>query len=224
MEQEEKGLDLSLLLVVVNDGEGCRVCKLGAKNGVLGGTITHGHGILKNKFLSILDLNVIRREVVMMVTTKDTANTLLPIIGKEFNLDKKYTGIACIINVTQFIGAFQKEPEIYGERKDRVGMFNVIFVVVPRGKGEDAIESALAAGAQGGTIINARGSGIHETCKLFSIDIEPEKEVVMFVTTNALKDALVERIRLDMKIDEPGNGVLFVQEAEQVYGISESVK
>ena len=37
----------------------------------------------------------------------------------------------------------------------------------------------LKAGAQGGTIMRGRGTGIHETAKIFGIPIEPEKEIVL---------------------------------------------
>ena len=220
MEEYIKELDFSLLFVVVNDGEGCRVCRLAQTKGVRGGTISHGHGILKNRLLAALDLNVIRREVVLMVTSKAVADDLLPQIGKEFHLAKKYSGVAAIVNVKRFIGSAQQEPGKREEGKDAKGMYNVIYVVVNRGKGEDVIESALKAGAEGGTIINARGSGIHETCKLFSVDIEPEKEIVLFITTSAIKDAIIPQLNKDMKLEEPGNGVLFVLEAEQVYGLT----
>lgn len=56
------------------------------------------------------------------------------------------------------------------------------------------MEAAASAGARGGTIINARGSGIHETNRLFSMQIEPEKEMVVILSENDLVDPIISSI------------------------------
>ena len=43
--------------------------------------------------------------------------------------------------------------------------FDLILTIVNKGFAEEAMEVAKEAGAQGGTIISARGSGIHEAGK-----------------------------------------------------------
>ena len=97
-------------------------------------------------------------------------------------------------------------------------MYHAITTIVDRGKAEDVIDAATKAGSKGGTIINARGSGIHETSKLFSMDIEPEKEIVIILsevesTENRIFD------KKPLKIDEPGNGIIFIQDVNKTYGI-----
>ena len=99
------------------------------------------------------------------------------------------------------------------------GMYNIIFVIVEKGKAEDVIEAANKAGSTGGTIINARGAGIHEVQKFFSVEIEPEKEEVFIITRSDNKDKIVNSIREHLKIDEPGNGILYVLDVNEVYGL-----
>ena len=98
-------------------------------------------------------------------------------------------------------------------------MFHAITTIVEKGNAELVIDAATKAGAKGGTIINARGSGIHETKKLFNMDIEPEKEMVLILVEVEKTDAIVEAIRAGAGLDEPGRGILFVQEVGQAYGI-----
>ena len=98
-------------------------------------------------------------------------------------------------------------------------MYNIIYVVVDKGKAEDVIDAAKKAGARGGTILNARGRGVHEVEHFFDIDIEPEKEEVFIITKADLKPAIVDSIVADLKINEPGNGVLFVLDVGEVYGL-----
>ena len=101
----------------------------------------------------------------------------------------------------------------------RDNMYQIIYVVVERGKAEDVIDAAHAAGARGGTIINARGAGMHEVQKLFSLEIEPEKEEVFIITRAQDKDAIVESINRSLRIAEPGNGILFVMDLNEVHGL-----
>ena len=98
-------------------------------------------------------------------------------------------------------------------------MYKAIYVIVDKGNAEDVIEAANKAGARGGTIVNARGSGFHETHKLFSIEIEPEKDQVIIIAKSELKDAIVETIKTGQKITEPGNGIMFVLDVNEAYGL-----
>ena len=100
-------------------------------------------------------------------------------------------------------------------------MFNYdsIFVIVDKGKGEDVVDAASEAGARGATIVNARGSGVHETSKIFAIEIEPEKEIVLILTKDDITQAVCDKINKKMKLDESGNGILFVQKVNKAYGI-----
>jgi nitrogen regulatory protein PII len=72
---------------------------------------------------------------------------------------------------------------------------------------------------KGATIINGRGSGIHETAKLFNMEIEPEKEIVLILAKEDIVKGIVEQISLDLEIEKPGNGIIFIQEVHQTYGI-----
>jgi nitrogen regulatory protein PII len=79
-------------------------------------------------------------------------------------------------------------------------MYQSIYTIVDKGRGEAVVEAATKAGAGGATIVGARGSGIHETGRLFNMDIEPEKEVVIIILKSEIAERVVSSIRdeLDM--------------------------
>ena len=98
-------------------------------------------------------------------------------------------------------------------------MYQVITIIVDKGKAEDVIEAAISAGSKGGTIINGRGSGIHETSKLFSMDVEPEKEIVIILSEVDMTESITSVIREKLNIDEPGKGIIYIQGVNKTYGI-----
>ena len=213
--------DYSLICCVVNMGDGSKTLKFAHKHGVQGGTIIIGRGTVNNRLLGFLGLNDIRKEIVTMVIEQELAAEAIKCISEDMAFDKPNHGIAFSYSVSEFIG--HKNPTVKNTNNCEVknSMYNAIYVIVDKGNAEDVIDAAAKGGARGGTIINARGSGIHETQKLFSIEIEPEKEEVLIIVKSELKDRVVEEIKKETKLEEPGNGILFVLEVNEAYGLHE---
>jgi nitrogen regulatory protein PII len=97
--------------------------------------------------------------------------------------------------------------------------YEVIFTIVERGLGEEVVDAATLAGARGATIINARGSGIHENIMFFSMNIEPEKEIVMTIVEREKSDNIIKSIKEAMHLDEPGKGIMFVMDVNKTSGL-----
>ena len=209
----------SLICCVVNSETASKTLKVARKYGVKGGTISVGRGAVNNRLLDFLGLNEERKEIVSMIVENELASEAIKGISKDMEFHRPHHGIAFSLSVTEFIGtrnAIEENPES-SEVKDK--MYNVIYVVVDKGKAEDVIDAANEAGARGGTIVNARGSGVHEVQKLFSMEIEPEKEEVFIITESKLKDGIVTSIKDHLQIDEPGKGILFVMDVNEAYGL-----
>lgn len=209
-----------LLCMIVNHGHAGKVMKVAKQHGITGCTVFLGNGTIKNRILEFLEINDIRKEIIITIAEKSVIRNAADIINKEFEFHKPRHGIAFIIDVANFIGA---RGCIYNKDRERVGvektMYNSIFTVVEKGKAEEVIEAAQKAGSKGGTVINARGSGVHETQKLFHMDIEPEKEIVLILSEESVTDAIVESISECLEIEKPGNGVLFVLNVAQTFGL-----
>ena len=98
-------------------------------------------------------------------------------------------------------------------------MIQAILTVVEKGHAEEVIDAAVQAGSHGGTIIIARGSGVHETATLFGLGIEPEKELVMILADREKAPQIVETIYETLDLRQPGNGIVFVQNTARVRGL-----
>jgi len=212
--------EFELLCVIVDFDLGSKVIKIAKRNGVSGGTVFLGYGTIKNKILEALALTDIRKEIVIIIDQKNTAYQALEEINKKFTFNKPNHGIAFSASVSAILGSKSCQKNyINKERGVTNTMYNAIFSIVDKGNAEAVIEAATKAGARGGTIINARGSGIHETSKLFSMDIEPEKEIVLILSENNLTDKITTFIKEQLDMDKPGNGIIFVLDASKTYGL-----
>lgn len=210
------------LYVIVDCGLGGKIIKTAKQNGVLGATVFLEKGTIENRLLDILGLCTVKKEMVLMVTEQAIAYDALEILRGKYHLDKPGRGIAFCIPIANVFGARCYEGNLEENEKGRgmeETMYRAIFTIVDRGRAEYVMEAATQAGAKGGTIINARGSGIHETNKLFSMEIEPEKEMVMVLSEKGSVDSIVSSIRQKLDIDEPGKGIIFVQDVSKAYGL-----
>ncbi len=205
----------------MNFGKGSKIMQAAKKSGITGGTILLAKGTANNSMAEFLGLSEIRKEIIMMGANKKTARSVLEALDTKFNFDKPNHGIAFITAVSEMIGSVGcKATETDIEERREEAMYCAITVVVEKGKAEEVIDAATAAGSRGGTIINARGSGIHETSKLFFMDIEPEKEIVLILSERKGAQAIIASIGEKLDIEKPGKGIIFVQEVSKVYGLA----
>ncbi len=212
--------EFELISVVVNFGLGSKILKSAKQHGINGGTVLLGKGTINNRILEFLAITDVRKEIVLMIAEKPIAEHALEELDKEFNFSKPHHGIAFSLPVSWFIGSrHYGDTNISESRGVANTMYKAIFTVVEKGKAEEVIETATAAGSRGGTIINARGSGIHETSTLFSMTIEPEKEIVMILAKEEATEAIASAIRENLQIDEPGNGIMFILDVNNTYGL-----
>lgn len=87
--------------------------------------------------------------------------------------------------------------------------YQLLVCIVNAGFSQNVMEAARAAGARGGTIIRGRGSANPEAEEFFNISIQPDKEVVLILVTNEIKDAVMTAIFKNSGLSTDGQGIAF---------------
>lgn len=85
----------------------------------------------------------------------------------------------------------------------------LIVCIINNGYSDLVMGAAKKAGAMGGTILHARGTGNADIEKFFGISISPEKEMVLIVIDDDIKDKVVSEIYKDAGLDTKGQGIVF---------------
>ena len=98
--------------------------------------------------------------------------------------------------------------------------FEVIFCILNKGFADKAMDAARAAGAKGGTILHGRGTAAPDAEKLFGITIQPEKEIVMILVANKIKDAVLKALYDTAGIGTDAGGIAFTLPVETTVGLS----
>ena len=97
----------------------------------------------------------------------------------------------------------------------------VIFSIVNEGFSDSVMTAAREAGAKGGTVIDARGTANAEAKALFDIEISGEKEIVVILVKEELKDGILKAINKEVGLNKPGQGIVFSMPVDSVVGLGE---
>ena len=97
--------------------------------------------------------------------------------------------------------------------------FEVILCIVNSGFSEAAMDAAKQFGARGGTVFHARGTVSKEAEKIFNITMQPEKEIVMIIVNEKIKDNILQGLYTAVGTSTPAQGIAFSLPVDDVVGI-----
>ncbi len=97
--------------------------------------------------------------------------------------------------------------------------FEVIVVIVNEGHSDKVMDAARDAGARGGTITHARGSGNKDIEKKYGIVITPQKEMLYILVSETVRDKVMASINKAVGLDTMGQGIIFSLPVDNVSGI-----
>ena len=102
--------------------------------------------------------------------------------------------------------------------------FKVIIAMVEEDHQEDVIEAAKAAGATGVTILNARGEGIHEKKSFFGLQMEQQRDVLLFIVEDFHSNQILDAIYEAGDFHEKGHGIAFSWSVDRVIGTESQMR
>lgn len=207
-----------LLSVIVNPNDGKKTLNILRNLDVSGATIIPARGKVDGKWLKFFELDDAAKEIYWTVILKKRGDELIKALGERLHFDKPYRGIAFTIPVFEILGDRKKDVPESEERDDKY-MYRCIIVITEKGLDDEIIDEAKIAGANGATIINARGSAMEEQIKFFGLEINPEKEVIMIISEEDKTDEISQSINKKFNLEKPGHGILFTMPVEDVYGL-----
>ena len=189
------------------------------KAGARGGTIIPCRSISGNAVLQFFGIGERDRDAVIIVTDDQTLKPILDAMQSVALVTKRLSGFIAVTSVSSVMKftADRKRMEYFktGEQTmNKETSHEMIFVIVNSGFADDVMAAARNAGANGGTILNARGTGKQEDMKFFGITIVPEKEILMIVTAKEKSAAILDAIKALDCFATPGSGVVFTSDVD----------
>ncbi len=106
--------------------------------------------------------------------------------------------------------------------EDNITKYEMICCIVNNGFSETVMDAARSAGARGGTIVHARGAAVKEAQERFGIFIQPEKDLVIMLVPEEIREAVLHKIYKDAGLGTAGQGIAFALPVRRAVGLSGS--
>lgn len=200
----------SLLWIVVPNKQMKHITEICRNHNVPIGTYLFADGVSDNKIIRTLGLDNVRREMAIIVGEYENNLNVLNQLDQEYKFSKAHSGYAFIVPLTRVIGTILYQSDVVlGMEEEENYMFEGIMTIVDRGVASTVIEVAHNAGAHGGSILHGRGTARDNAEKVFGMEIEPEKELVLIVVKKEDTKTITSAINNELGLEKPNTGILF---------------
>lgn len=210
---------LHLVMAITDREKSEKVIAIFDDNNVATTYALMGEGTAPPEVLDYLYLSPSEKIIVFGVVTNTGIAPLIKSAKRKLYIDYPGNGIMVSVPLNsvggkrclQYIMEGQaidmnekKSDEV--EREERMAIktdHEMIFVIANEGYSDMIMDAARGAGAKGGTVIKARGTGAENTEKFLGFSIAKEKEIHLLVTPaqgrNHIMKAIMEKAGLESK-------------------------
>ena len=224
---------LYFLITVVNSGQASAIVKNLTDQGVSAAYVCHGNGTASSDLYNVFGLSNQEKQVIFAPIRYSSYPEIKEALEQRYEASKYAKGVSMLLAVEALIGkaAYKflanqrdgneapKEVPPMEEIKAKEN-YEAIFAIVNNGYADLVMEAAKGAGARGGTVLNAHGTGNKEMEKFFGIVITPEKQIVMILVPKTIKDAVLTAIYNMAGLATKGQGIAFAVSASDVIGLT----
>lgn len=212
-----------LLICMVGRGKGDQLMSVCKCSGARGGTIMLGRSSKDSRILQALSLADVSQDVVFTLMRDECEAVLNAIVGAASAAPGKFGGKAMLIDVASVLtrissgasGTCIQETQDTGDKNMESSGYKLITIIVNSGHGDDVMEAARKAGASGGTIMSARGTGTEDDVKFFGITLVPEKDMLLIACEDEKREAVMAAIAAVPSINQPGGGIAYTMNIEK---------
>lgn len=187
-----------------------------------------GRGTAPMEILDFLYLSPNEKAVVFGVVTGAGLTPLLKAFKKKLYIDIPGNGIVATVPLNSIGGRRSLEyildGQILGSGEKEKNMsiktdHELIFVVANEGYSDMIMDAARSAGAGGGTVIKAKGTGAEYTQKFFGFSIATEKEILLLVTPAQGRNAIMKAIMDDAGLESKAQAIVFSMPVSNAIGL-----
>ena len=207
---------MSVLFTIVERGKGAAAIKLFTRNQIYLHTQFPGRGTATSEIMDILGLGTTEKDVIVSYATAAAASRLLGMLDNEMRGAVTFGGIAFSLPLTGLsnlvLATITYKTDLkkgdYHMNSEHKGENSLILITCNQGTSGDVMETAKKAGARGGTVLRARLSGVEELERSYGLNLTPEKEILMIIVPNDIRNAVMENINNDHGLRSPSEAVV----------------
>ncbi len=178
--------------------------------------LTLGVGTATNEMLDYLGLDVNEKAIASMVVEEDKWLDIKKQLQKKLQIDAPGGGIAYIVPLSSIGGKktlqFLLEKDDYSKEEESVlknTNSELLVVIAQQGYTDLIMSAAREAGAYGGTVIHAKGTGQEFAEQFMGVSLAAEKEIVLIVAKTEQKNDIMKAVMEKAGLDSKAKSIVF---------------
>lgn len=215
---------MNFVISVVNRGAHDTVAEI-CNELMLPMTLTlNGKGTAVKSMRELLGIEVTQKRAVITIADSEKTKQLISAVKRKLHIGVPGHGIVIAVPLKSVGGGKTLAYLNPGEETTKKEIPNInyayelIVAITNEGCTDMVMNAARAAGARGGTVIHAKGTGNQELRKFYNVSIAEEKEVVLIVSSAAEKSNIMRSIIEKAGPDSQAGTIVFSLPTTEVAG------
>lgn len=183
-----------------------------------------GNGTATSEHLSLYGLEATEKALVATVACGDMTKQLIKSAKRRLFIDIPGNGIMLAVPVKSVGGgrtlAFltgNAAPD--GAVPELSFEYELIMIILNDGQTDTVMDAARSAGAAGGTVLHAKGTGAKQAERFLGVSIAEEKELIIIVSKAAEKAAIMKAVAENCGPGTPSGAISFSLPISAVAGL-----
>ncbi len=183
-----------------------------------------GRGTAPKELLTMGGLQPMEKVIMTTAADRVVLKKLVHQAKEELYIDIPGNGILLAVPIKSAGGA-QALAYLAGENKtnqEKPAMnfeYELIYVILNVGYSDDVMDAARPAGATGGTVISAKGTGIKQAEKFEGLTLANEKEIILIVAKSSVKADIMRAIIEKAGLQTKAGAICFSLPVSQIEGL-----
>lgn len=184
-------------------------------------------GTATNEHLDLYGFESTKKSVVASVADAEKTQQLMRTAKRKLFIDIPGNGVMMAVPIKSVGGgrtlAYLTNDAVPDKTAPTMKFdYELILVILNQSYMDDVMNTARAAGASGGTVLHAKGTGAKYAKKFFGVSLANEKEVILIAAKQSEKAGIMKAIAEHTGPDTPAGAITFSLPISAVAGLRDT--
>ena len=167
-----------------------------------------GKGTATTENLALYGLEITEKAIISTVADAESTKKLIKNAKRKMFIDIPGNGIM-----------MADGQNLMGTKPDMQFEHELIIVILNEGYSDMVMDAARSAGAAGGTVLHAKGTGKTKTEKFFGVSLAEEKDMIYIVSAAGKKSDIMRAINKNAGPETKAGAICFSLPVSEVAGL-----
>lgn len=182
------------------------------------------YGTATSEHLLLYDLEQSDKAIISTIASEPLLKKLIAHAEEKLYIDIPGNGIMMAIPLKSVAGGktlelFTDGQEVGGGAPKMTFEHELIVVILNEGHSETVMDAARSAGATGGTVLHAKGTGKGQADKFYGVSLAEEKDMIYILAATDKKSQIMKAINEQCGVGTHAGAVSFSVPVSQVAGL-----